>query len=581
MRNASTGQGPRRLVQNALMFMDTLKPRRFAALAAAALITVAPAIGQPAASSAAAPPAATLAEVDKAFARWNSTSLPGCAVGVSRDGRPLLTRAYGMADLEHGIANQPDSIIEAGSVSKQFTAAAVLLLVQQGKVALDDPARKYIPELPDYGTPLTVRHLLTHTSGLRDWGAVEDIVGWPRTSRTYTHAHVLDIVSRQKATNFPPGSAYSYSNTGYNLAAILVSRVSGRSFADFTREMLFEPLGMTRTSWRDDFTRVVRDRSIAYAVSPSGAVSMDMPFENVHGNGGLLTTVSDLLKWNDNAVHARVGGRGLIELQRETMRLTGGEKIEYAFGLRVSAWKGVPEVAHSGATAGYRAWLGQYPTKHLSVAVLCNAGNAGAPGLGHQVADLFLDLKAAAPVASSAPLVAEARLREIAGLYRNQRRNDVMTVAFQGGELRIAGAGTLRPVSQDAFLAGDARFEVDRDAKGVVRGVRVAAGGEVFAFDRVEPANPTAADLAAFTGEYASDEAEMVLRVAVEDGKLVIHRRPDTKIALTPTFADAFRSELGGIRFLRGPRGIVTEMSVSQDRVWDLRFARDRAARKP
>ena len=186
------------------MTLDTFKPVRLAALVAFALIGATEATSQPAA----APAARVIADIDKVFARWDSTTLPGCTVGVSRDGRVLLARAYGMADLEHGIANQPESIIEAGSLSKQFTAASVLLLVQQGKVALDDPARKYIPELPDYGTPLTVRHLLTHTSGLRDWGSVEGIVGWPRTSRAYTHAHVLDIVSRQRATNFPPGSAY-------------------------------------------------------------------------------------------------------------------------------------------------------------------------------------------------------------------------------------------------------------------------------------------------------------------------------------------------------------------------------------
>jgi CubicO group peptidase (beta-lactamase class C family) len=479
-----------------------------------------------------------------------------------------------MADLEHGIANQPDSIIEGGSLSKQFTAASVLLLVQQGKVALDDPARKYIPELPDYGVPLTVRHMLTHTSGLRDWGSIEGIVGWPRTSRAYTHAHVLDIVSRQRSLNFPPGSAYSYSNTGYNLAAILVARVSGKSFQDFTHEMLFEPLGMTRTSWRDDFTRVVRDRSIAYDVSSTGAVSMDMPFENVHGNGGLLTTVGDLLKWNENAVHAKVGGRGLIDLQRETMRLTSGEKIEYAFGLRVSSWKGVPEVAHSGSTAGYRAWLGQYPTKHVSVAVLCNAGNAPGTTLGHQVADLFLDQKVSPPSTIPSLALSDAQLREFAGLYRDRRRNDVVTVELQRGELRVAGAGGLKPATKDSFEAAGARFDFDRDAKGAVRGVRVASGGELFTFDRVEPAHPTPMDLAAFAGEYASDEAELTLRVAVEDGKLVIHRRPDARIVLMPTYADAFTGELGGVRFMRGPKGIVTEMSVSVDRVWDLRFQR-------
>lgn len=553
-------------------------PLRCAALRALLiLVSASPAFSQPAAV-----PAQAQADIDRVFARWNSTSLPGCTVGVSRDGRPLLTRAYGMADLEHGIANQPDSIIEGGSLSKQFTAAAVLLLVQQGKVALDDPARKYIPELPDYGAPLTVRHMLTHTSGLRDWGSVEDIVGWPRTRRAYTHAHVLDIVSRQRSLNFPPGSAYSYSNTGYNLAAILVSRVSGKAFADFTREMLFEPLGMTRTSWRDDFTRIVPGRSIAYDVSAEGAVNQDMPFENVHGNGGLLTTVGDLLKWNENAVHARVGGRGLIDLQRETMRLSGGEKIEYAFGLRVSTWKGTPEVAHSGSTAGYRAWLGQYPTKgNLSVAVLCNAGNAAATGLGHQVADLFLETKAVPSASEPAPALTEAQLREVAGLYRDRRRNVVLTIDLKESELRAAGPGPLKPVAKDAFEAGGARIDLERDPKGAVRGLRVAAGGELIAFDRVEPAHPTAADLAAFAGDYTSDEAELSLRVAVEDNKLVIHRRPDSTFVLTPTYADAFTSDLGGIRFIRAARGAVTEMSVSVDRVWDLRFARVRPLGKP
>jgi len=552
---------------------------RRATLRALLLLVSAPlAFSQPAAV-----PAQTQAEVDKVFARWNSTRLPGCTVGVARDGRTLLTRAYGMADLEHGIANQPDSVIEGGSLSKQFTAAAVLLLVQQGKVALDDPARKYIPELPDYGAPLTVRHMLTHTSGLRDWGSIEGIVGWPRTTRAYTHAHVLDIVSRQKALNFPSGTAYSYSNTGYNLAAILVSRVSGKSFADFTRESLFEPLGMTRTSWRDDFTRIVPGRSIAYDVSAEGAVSQDMPFENVHGNGGLLTTVGDLLKWNENAVHARVGGRGLIDLQRETMRLSSGEKIEYAFGLRVSSWKGTPEVAHSGSTAGYRAWLGQYPTKgNLSVAVLCNAGNAAATGLGHQVADLFMEARnAAAPPSEPPARLGEAERQELLGLYKDRRRNDVAALTAQGDAVSVAGMALI-PSGRDTFRsAGGALISVERDAKQAVRSLRVVSGGETISFDRVEAAHPTAADLAAYAGEYTSDEAELTLRVAVEDNKLVIHRRPDSTFVLTPTYADAFTSDLGGIRFIRAARGAVTEMSVTEDRVWDLRFARVRTLGKP
>ena len=205
---------------------------------------------------------------------------PGCAVGVAVDGKPVLTKGYGMADLEHGVKNDADTIFEAGSVSKQFTAAAILLLAKEGKLSLDDPTRKYIPELPDYGTPLTIRHMMHHMSGLRDWGSVESIAGWPRTSREYTHDHVLDIVSRQKALNFPPGAQYSYSNTGFNLAAIIVSRVSGMPFPEFTKQRIFAPLGMTHTSWRDDHTRIVPGRSIAYEVT-NGEFHTLMPFENV------------------------------------------------------------------------------------------------------------------------------------------------------------------------------------------------------------------------------------------------------------------------------------------------------------
>src|SRR5215203_3924950 len=169
-------------------------------------------------------PAVPAARVDAVFSRWN-TQTPGCAVGVAQGGKSILEKSYGMADLEHDVANTTETIFEAGSVSKQFTAAAVLLLAQEGKLSLDDAVRKYVPELPDYGAPLTIRHMLQHTSGLRDWGEIAAITGWPRTSRVHTHDHVLDILSRQKALNFPSGTQYSYSNSGYNLAAVLVARV--------------------------------------------------------------------------------------------------------------------------------------------------------------------------------------------------------------------------------------------------------------------------------------------------------------------------------------------------------------------
>jgi len=404
------------------------------------------------------------AQVNIVFARFTSTT-PGCAVGVGLDGRPALQRAYGMADLERDVPNAAGTIFEAGSVSKQFTAAAVLLLARDGKLSLDDAVRKYIPELPDYGVPLTIRHMLTHTSGLRDWGEVAGIGGWPRGRRVHTHAHVLDIVSRQKALNFTPGTDWSYSNTGYNLAAIIVSRVSGQTFADFSRDRLFRPLGMTHTSWRDDYTRIVKGRAVAYDSTPDG-YHEDMPFENVYGNGGLLTTVGDLLRWNENFVTPAVGDAAFIKEEQTPGRFTDGRAHDYALGLYVRPWRGVPEVSHSGSTAGYRAFLARYPDQHLSVAVLCNAGDANATQYAHAVAEAYLGgvLKpAAAPAgggrgAGQGTPEFQADAADVAsypGRYTSDEAETVLTVAKDGADLVIKRRPDttlrMRPVSRDVF----------------------------------------------------------------------------------------------------------------------------------
>ena len=406
------------------------------------------------------------AAVDAVFARFTQAT-PGCAVGVGVKGRPVLERAYGMADLERDVPNKADTIFEAGSVSKQFTAAAVLLLARDGTLSLDDPVRKYIPELPDYGVPLTIRHMLTHTSGLRDWGEVAAIAGWPRGRRAHTHAHVLDIASRQKSLNFTPGTNWSYSNTGYNLAAIIVSRVSGQSFADFSRERIFAPLAMTRTSWRDDYTRIVKHRAVAYEPAADG-YHEDMPFENVHGNGGLLTTVGDLLRWNENFVSPKVGDAAFIKEEQTPGRFTDGRAHDYAFGLYVRPYRGVPEVSHSGSTAGYRAFLTRYPEQHVSVAVLCNAADANATQYAHAVAAAYLDSAFTTPAPSggggggrgrggaAAPFEPDAAdLATYLGAYVSDEAETVLIVAREGNGLAItrrpASTLRMRPVAKDAF----------------------------------------------------------------------------------------------------------------------------------
>jgi CubicO group peptidase (beta-lactamase class C family) len=430
--------------------------------------------------------------IDAVFNKWN-TSTPGCAVGVAVKGTPVLMKAYGMADLEHDVANTPETVFESGSVAKQFTAMAIMLLAEDGRLSLDDEVRKHVPELPDYGVSLTIRHMLTHTSGLRDWGSIASIAGAPRTAREYTHAHVLDIVSRQKSLNFPPGTQWSYSNTGFNLAAIIVDRLSGMSFAEFSQRRIFEPLGMTRTMWRDNHRRIVKDRAIAYSKVATG-YEIEMPFENVHGNGGLLTTVGDLLKWNENFVTPKVGSAKTLAAMTTAGSYSDGRRLDYGLGLYVRPLNGVANVYHSGSTAGYRAHVNRFPQHQLSVAVLCNGSDGAATDAANGVSREYLSL------------------------------------------------------TETITMTGSTKHDL--------------------------PPTVPAAALREFAGDYWSDEAEVRLTAAVDRDRLVLRRRPGTVIELTPVAHDAFRGSIGTVTFRRDAAGKVVALSIKQDRVWDLRFAR-------
>jgi CubicO group peptidase (beta-lactamase class C family) len=519
------------------------------------------------------------AKVDEIFAEWRSQESPGCTVAVAEKGRTLLSRAYGMADLEHDIPITTSTVFEAGSVSKQFTAAAALLLVQQGKLSLSDDVRKYVPELPDYGRPITIDHLIHHTSGLRDWGAIAGVHGWPRGTRIHTHAHMLDIASRQKELNYEPGAEFAYTNTGYNLLVVIMDRVSGQSFAEFSKKNIFEPLGMKHTQWRDDFTRVVKGRAIAYVKQDDGFHS-EMPFENVHGNGGLLTTSEDLLLWNENFIHGKVGGPALIEAMERRGRLNDGRETEYAGGLFIGTYEGLQEISHNGATAGYRAYLGRFPEQGLSVAALCNLGDTDPEALGRRVADLFLTGKkpaaAPAPAASTVELPA-SEISSKAGVYRNLRTGEALRLEVKEGTLHTGRGRLLLPLSTSLFQLADLEVKLDFiTGPNGTTGLRVLhPNGDVVPYERAAEGASTTAQLAEYAGEYRSDEAEVTYRIVLEGGKLVVKGGPDISAPLIPLYADAFQAEdLFLVRFTRHGNGKISGLTLGFDRVRALRFER-------
>jgi CubicO group peptidase (beta-lactamase class C family) len=505
---------------------------------------------------------------DRIFAKWTGQT-PGCVAGVSANGKMLTLKAYGMADLEHDVPNTADTIFEAGSVSKQFTAAAVLLLVRDGKVSLDDTVRKFIPELPDYGTPITLRHMLTHTSGLRDWGSVMYVAGWPRGTRQYTHTHVLDIVSRQTALNFAPGSRWSYSNTGYNLAAIVVERVTGMSLQDFTRSRIFEPLGMTHTSWRDDHARVVRGRAAAYAAGPQG-FRTQMPFENVYGNGGLLTTVADLLKWNENFWSPRVGDARFAAEMQERGHLKDGRAVNYALGLTIDDYRGGAEISHSGVTAGYSAYLARYPAEHLSLAVLCNVTVIPPEDYGHAMADLYLSRSPAQPATVPQEFTIE-QLSAYPGLYRSADTGVYLNVIRDERALRLRSGVPLIPLGGSRFRVGN-RASLAIYANGAARLEDASGGWDLL--QRVAPASPSRVELKELLGTYASRDAQTTMIVALHEDKLVLRRGPES-MDLTPLYADAFGIPGGVVTFRRNDKGMPIAFTVSVDRVWSLPFLKE------
>jgi CubicO group peptidase (beta-lactamase class C family) len=558
----------------------TLTTRLLPALLLGATALTATRVPAQAASS-----ASSTERLDRVFARFAGRGTPGCAVGIAQRGQPATTRAYGMADLEHGVPLTPETIFEAGSVTKQFTAAAVVLLELDGRLSLDDDVRKHVPELPDYGTPITIRHLLNHTSGLRDWGSVADLAGWPRTTRVYDNEIALDIAARQRALNYRPGELYSYTNTGYNLLAVIVGRVSGVPLAQFTRTRLFEPLGLTRTSWRDDFTRVVPGRAVAYEARSDSAggipFRMDMPFENAHGNGGLLTTVGDLLRWTENLETGRVGGaRFLAEMHRQGL-LTDGRRIDYASGLVATRHRGLREVSHSGSTAGYRAWLGRYPEQQVTVAVLCNHAGAGATDLAHEAADLVLpaqpdaSMRAASPAGVTLPA---AVLATRAGSYRDTRTGEVLRLAATDGTLRL-GSAPLTARSAWTFQAGPGRtlaFDSSATASARVALVSRTADGDARRYEPVADVRPTAAQLAAYAGRYASDEVETAYTLRVADGALRARGRYGAEVTLRPLYADAFDAGGRTVRFVRDASDAVVGLDMGNSRAWQVRFTKQR-----
>jgi CubicO group peptidase (beta-lactamase class C family) len=544
----------------------------------------------PAQSQEPGPPADTIAaRVDKLFATWDKPSSPGCALAVIKDGSIVYKRGYGAADLDHDVPISSDTVFHVASVSKQFTAFSILLLAQQGKLSLDDPVRKYITELRDFGTPITIRHLMHHTSGLRDQWNLLIMAGWRLSEDVVRDDDVLDLVSRMKSLNFKPGDEHLYSNTGYTLLAQIVKRVSGQSLREFTEANIFKPLGMTHTFFRDDHAVIVKNQAYAYNAGPGGAFKLSVPNYDTVGASSLLTTVEDLAKWDQNFYDYRIGGKSIIEQMQVPGVLNGGTKIDYAMGLAVGKYKGLKIVEHSGGDAGYRSHLIRFPDQRFSVACLCNVGSANPSLLTKQVSEVYLTgqlTEAKSQSTQNAP-AAEVKLtdQQIAakvGIYWSSNSGDIARVTEKDGKLFIAAAGgssPLSPVAENRFriLArpGEVSFESPRSG-GAQRLILTLEGMPLINYEAVKSGVSAAEQLAEYAGAYYSDEIDSIYRIAVNEGKLTLVRKKFPPLTLQAAFMDGFTtgSLLGNIQFTRDQQQRVSGFIASGGRVRNFKFVK-------
>ena len=530
-------------------------------------------------------------KVDQAFFAYRNHVVPGASVAIQQNGKILYSKGYGLANLEYDIPVEPASIFHIASISKQFTAFSILLLQADGKLDMNDDIRKYIPEVPDFGTTITLKHLATHTSGMRDQWNLLVMAGW-RMDDVITKEHVLKLVSRQEELNFEPGEEMYYCNTGFTLLAEVVARVSGKSFAEFTKERIFDPLEMTNTLFYDDHEKIVKNRAYSYHEANDGYKKSVLNYANV-GATSLFTTVEDISKWAENFSEIKVGSKEIIKTLNTRAILNNGDTIDAALGQFVGKYKGLNEIQHGGADAGFRSYFTRFPDQDFSVAVFGNSASFNPRSLAHSVVDIYLndlfeeevtkeeEIEAIEEIADAEALILSPDLiKAYVGEYELQP-GFIIKITEENGSLVAQPTGqpesTLEAISETEFKVSTVEatlFFVQTD-EGQVNSFNLHQGEQVTEAKRLEPFDKEKVELNTYIGEYYSPELATNYSLKLKDGKLIAEHQRASDIELSPLKPDVFSGNqyyFRQVEFKRNEQGIITGFTVSNGRVRNLKF---------
>jgi CubicO group peptidase (beta-lactamase class C family) len=521
--------------------------------------------------------------VDQLFVKFDRPDSPGCSVGISKSGRVEYERGYGMANLELGTPITPASVFHVASISKQFTAMSIMLLAQRRQLSIDDEVRKYIKEFPDYGKRITIRHLLTHTSGLRDAYSLREL-SEPRDEGTDRMDALVQILSRQRGLNFNPGAEYQYNNGGYTVLAVIVKRVSGQSLREFAEENIFKPLGMNHTHFHDDPEMVMSNRATGYHGDGAAVrIPVHGDLGRIVGNTGLFTTARDLLTWEQNFAYIRVGDPAMLKAMQTPTPLTGGGISPYGLGLQMHEYRGLRAVEHSGGDPGYAANLVRFPDQGIAIALLCNRDDIDLTGLTNGLADIYLagSFPPSSQSTSTTVLdphavgVSADQLAMKVGLYRDTTSGNVGQISLRDGKLMANAGGDnmeLIPVSADRFVIAGTPITLEFTNEEVhVTG----AGPEPVVSRKVDTLKLSNVDMREFAGEYRNIDLGVKYALTATEAGLVIQRPSRPKIPLQPTAPDEFFGDIVEVvKFSRDKRGTVTGFTIRSAGVRHLEFDR-------
>jgi len=522
-------------------------------------------------------------KIDSLFQAWNAPGHPGGAVGIMRGEDLLFSEAYGLASLEYRVPNTVGTIFNTGSVSKQFTAMGIVVLEERGKLSFDDPVQQYVPALPDFGSTITIRHLLHHTSGLRSLHALFGLAGW-RGDDSRSNADLDRILQHQRELNFEPGSDYLYCNTGYMLMANIIENISGEPFPDWMKANIFDPLGLVDTYVEDKYNRVVANNATSYSrIGKSDAFEREVEYWGYVGSGNMHSTVRDLLRWLSNFYAPQPGWASAFTKMQTLDPLNDGTPNDYAFGVVISEFIGHQRIGHGGAIGGFRANVQVFPEEELSLVVLTNYAQGDPGAKVNAVARILLEDHSPEPAAMDTEELLsldKVDAEKYSGWYWNPRAKYSLELLISEDTLTLQRGResfVLLPTAEDRFRVWDDNLRAELHFPNSNQFILMrenSAPDTLLRYRNDDRENP---DLSVYVGRYYSPELKSSYRLLMQEGTLKAYHIRHGYIDLQYHHRDVLEGNypLGTLEFHRDQAGRITGLRASNGRVRNLWMQRE------